>query len=81
LLVYLAEVNLSRFENSLSLIKRSAKLIVQLQQQSKEAGQNNIVVVPQPGCGLGRLDYSTQVKPLLENILIGSQFLTIANKR
>lgn len=54
-----------RDPSRLDLIKRSAELLVEL------VTRRNITtcyLVP-PGCGLGKLDWETQVKPVLEPIL------------
>ncbi len=52
---------------SLALVARSATLL------SEMADTNGWtrVVVPRPGAGIGGLDWETQVKPLLEEILDG----------
>jgi len=53
-----------RHPSSLELIERSAKQLVDL--ADKRDWQQ--VILPQPGCGLGGLDWQQQVRPLLAEI-------------
>lgn len=54
-----------KFPSDLDLIKKSAKALVQW---TDHFGWKK-VVLPRVGCGLGQLDWETQVKPVLEEIL------------
>lgn len=60
-----------RDDSSLELIARSARELVAL------ADRLNIqhVYLTKPGCANGRLDWETQVRPVLEPILTGDRFI------
>jgi len=56
----------------LGIIKQSA---VQLFMLISKAIPNAVVYMPRPGCGAGELDWETQVKPILANILNDNRFI------
>jgi len=58
----------------LELIQQSAK---ELADFANKKGYNSIVI-PRPGCGNGKRDWETEVKPLLSNIL-DDRFYVITN--
>ncbi|MBR4421048.1 MAG: hypothetical protein IKS69_00765 [Erysipelotrichaceae bacterium] len=62
-----------RNPSTLQLIMKSAQLIVKL---ADELNLTKIYMVP-PGCGLGGLNWATQVKPAIENIL-DDRFIVIS---
>lgn len=51
-------------KSSIELIETSAKKLVELADRYKLKH----IAIPAPGCGLGGLDWETQVKPVLEEI-------------
>ena len=55
-----------RDNSDLDLIKQSAAELMQWLRGNPEIEK---VLLPRPGCGLGFLDWETQVKPALEGIL------------
>lgn len=54
------------FDNAdIELIARSATQVMEVLRQFKIES----IVIPRPGCGNGKLDWETEVKPVLEDIL------------
>lgn len=53
-----------REKADIELIKRSAN-------ELKEINRNYGIALPRPGCGNGKLDWETEVKPALQGILDG----------
>jgi len=51
---------------SLTLIEKSAKELVEAA-NNRESWKK--ILIPRPGCGNGKLDWNTEVKPILEGIL------------
>ena len=49
----------------LSLIEQSAKELITITDQKKYTS----VVLPRPGCGFGKRDWETEVKPILSKLL------------
>lgn len=56
------------------LIERSAERLVELADRFGYA----TIFLPRPGSGAGGLDYNTQVKPLLEDVLLGDRFAIVS---
>lgn len=65
-----------RDPSDINLIANSAKILVELANKLK---LEKIYTV-RPGCGLGRLDYETQVRPIISKIL-DDRFYIIANPK
>lgn len=59
--------------SDLELIRQSA---IQLKQIANKFGLTKIFL-PAVGCGLGRLDYEQQVKPILQEILDDDRFVVV----
>lgn len=55
------------------LIERSAHQLVEL----ADRFQYRQIFLPRPGVGNGRLDYASDVKPILEEVLVGDRFLVV----
>lgn len=55
-------------KSSLDLIEQSCKQLKEYMNPPWEYRQNQIksIVIPRPGCGLGKLDWETEVKPIME---------------
>lgn len=64
-------------QSDLNLIRQSAKELVALTDQM---GFSTVYLTP-PGCALGRLDWETQVRPVLEGILDDRFVVTIFTPR
>jgi hypothetical protein len=58
-----------RERSDLALVKSSASKLVQIYHEALDRKENNLVVMPRPGCGNGKLDWHSQVKPAIEPIL------------
>lgn len=62
-------------DSPLPLIRRSAKYLVELMKLYDKP-----IYIPRPGCGLGGLDWLSQVKPVLEDILVEDKYVIITNE-
>jgi hypothetical protein len=62
----------------LKLIESSAEQLVSLYNKALDDGNKPLIVLPRPGCGNGRLDWESQVKPILKPILEKPNFIVIS---
>lgn len=63
-------------KSDINLIEQSAKRLVKI----VEGSSNDPVYIPRPGCGNGQLDWETEVKPVIETILIDDRFIIVSKE-
>jgi hypothetical protein len=62
-----------REEADLTLIERSAYQLVELMNRFGY----QTVFLPRPGAGIGKRSYQAEIKPLIEEILVGGRFVIV----
>lgn len=61
----------------LELIEQSANILAEMVKKRKW----EMVVIPRPGCGLGKLNWEREVRPLLEKIFLTDKFCIISKEK